>query len=73
MYKNNIPSYKLNTYRELIIQDKKHKEYGKYFSLGISKSDILGMSYMKPINPNKFIHNKPKVKTHQSFNKLRRI
>ena len=63
MYKNNIPSYKLNAYRELIIQDKKHKEYGKiFYDLGISKSDILGMSYMKPINPNKFIHNKPKVK-----------
>lgn len=63
MYKNNVPSYKLNAYRELIIQDKKHKEYGKiFYDLGISKSDILGMSYMKPINPNKFIYNKPKAK-----------
>ena len=63
MYKNNIPSYKLNAYRELIIQDKTHKQYGKlFYDLGISKSDILGMNYMKPINTNKFIHNKPKSK-----------
>jgi len=57
-----IPSYKVNRYRELLLQDKfnfkdikEKKELQQLFSkYYIGKSDIIGISYVKHSNPKKF-------------------
>lgn len=68
---NNIPSYKLNRYRELILNDRlnileeREKRVLKslFGNCYIGENDVRGISYIKPISPKKFEAKRKKKKS----------